>query len=48
MTGLIIGGVIVSVLGVKAEGQALESLAKPLTAEDADDAGSSRTARAAS
>ena len=33
---MIIGGVIESVLGVKAEGQALETLAKPLTAEDAE------------
>ncbi len=30
---MIIGGVVESVFGVKAEGQALESLAKPLTAE---------------
>ena len=45
---MIIGGVIESVLGVKAEGQTLESLAKPLTAEDADDAGSSQAAPATS
>ena len=36
---MIIGGVIECVLGVRAEGQALEALANPLTAEDA---GSSR------
>jgi len=36
--------VIESVLGVKAEGQTLESLAKPLTAED----GSSQAAPATS
>ncbi len=45
---MIIGGVIESVLGVKAEGQTLESLAKPLTAEDADADGSSQAAPATS
>ena len=45
---MIIGGVVESVFGVKAEGQSLESLARPLTAEDADDAGSSRAAPATS
>ncbi len=33
------GGLIEAVLGVKAEGQALENIAKPLTAEDAGEAG---------
>jgi hypothetical protein len=32
------GGIVEAFLGVKAEGQSLESIAKPLTAED-DDAG---------
>jgi hypothetical protein len=43
---MIIGGVVESVLGVKAEGQSLESLARPLTAEDTDDAGSDRVGSA--
>ena len=35
--GLMIGGgIVASFLGVKAEGQSLESIAKPLTAEDAE------------
>ncbi|MET0838237.1 MAG: MFS transporter [Marmoricola sp.] len=34
---MIAGGVIEIFLGVKAEGQSLENIAKPLTAEDADD-----------
>jgi MFS family permease len=33
-TLMIVGGVIEAVLGVKAEGQSLENIAKPLTAED--------------
>ena len=33
---MIIGGLVEVFLGVKAEGQALENIAKPLTAEDAD------------
>ncbi len=37
------GGVVEAFLGVKAEGQALENIAKPLTAEDAD-SGPGRTA----
>jgi MFS family permease len=31
------GGIVEAFLGVKAEGQSLESIAKPLTAEDDDD-----------
>ena len=45
---MIIGGMVESVLGVKAEGQSLESLARPLTAEDADDAESDKAASATS
>ena len=38
---MIIGGLAEVFLGVKAEGQSLENIAKPLTAEDADtDSGS--------
>jgi MFS family permease len=37
------GGVVEAVLGVKAEGQALESIAKPLTAEDTEPAGRTAT-----
>ncbi len=45
---MIAGGVVAVFLGVKAEGQALESIAKPLTAEDAaPDAASGADARAA-
>ena len=33
---MIIGGLAEVFLGVKAEGQSLENIAKPLTAEDAD------------
>ncbi|MDZ5621830.1 MFS transporter [Nocardioides bizhenqiangii] len=33
---MIIGGLVAAVLGVKAEGQSLESIARPLTAEDDD------------
>jgi MFS family permease len=36
---MVAGGIIEAFLGVKAEGQSLESLAQPLTAEDADTAG---------
>jgi MFS family permease len=35
---MIAGGIVAAFLGVKAEGQSLESIARPLTAEDADDA----------
>ena len=34
---MIVGGIVAAFLGVKAEGQSLESIAKPLTAEDAGD-----------
>ncbi len=34
---MIAGGIVEAVLGVKAEGKSLESIAQPLTAEDADD-----------
>ena len=34
---MIAGGVVAAFLGVKAEGQSLESIARPLTAEDVDD-----------
>jgi hypothetical protein len=33
------GGIVEAFLGVKAEGQSLESIAKPLTAEDAEQPG---------
>ena len=33
---MIVGGIVEAFLGVKAEGQSLESIAQPLTAEDAD------------
>jgi hypothetical protein len=36
---MIAGGIVAAFLGVKAEGKSLESLAQPLTAEDADDPG---------
>ncbi len=36
---MVIGGVVEIVLGVKAEGRSLESIAQPLTAEDADASG---------
>ena len=32
---MIAGGIVEAFLGVKAEGQSLESIAQPLTAEDA-------------
>ena len=34
---MVAGGIVAAFLGVKAEGQSLESLAQPLTAEDADE-----------
>jgi MFS family permease len=37
---MVIGGLVAAFLGVKAEGQSLESIAQPLTAEDAGDGGS--------
>ena len=33
---MVAGGIVAAFLGVKAEGQSLESIAKPLTAEDTD------------
>jgi MFS family permease len=36
---MIAGGIVEAFLGVKAEGQSLEDIAKPLTAEDADTGG---------
>jgi MFS family permease len=36
---MVAGGIVAAFLGVKAEGRSLESLAQPLTAEDADDPG---------
>ncbi len=41
---MIAGGVVAAFLGVKAEGQSLESIARPLTAED-DDTGTSSGSR---
>jgi MFS family permease len=38
------GGVVEAFLGVKAEGQSLENIAKPLTAEDEPQSGHGRTA----
>ena len=38
---MVAGGVVQAFLGVKAEGQSLESIAQPLTAEDADQDGGS-------
>src|SRR6478672_9349606 len=43
---MIAGGIVAAFLGVKAEGQSLESLAQPLTAEDADAEGTSDADRA--
>ena len=37
---MIAGGLVAAFLGVKAEGQSLESIARPLTAEDSDTGGS--------
>jgi MFS family permease len=39
---MVAGGIVAAFLGVKAEGKSLESLAQPLTAEDADDPGPTR------
>ena len=36
---MIAGGIVAAFLGVKAEGQSLESIAQPLTAEDAETGG---------
>src|SRR6476469_5016513 len=36
---MVAGGIVAAFLGVKAEGKSLESLAQPLTAEEADDPG---------
>jgi MFS family permease len=36
---MIAGGIVAAFLGVKAEGQALETIAQPLTAEDAETGG---------
>jgi MFS family permease len=36
---MVAGGIVEAVLGVKAEGRSLESIAQPLTAEDADEPG---------
>ncbi|MGZ4447052.1 MAG: MFS transporter [Nocardioides sp.] len=41
---MIAGGIVAAFLGVKAEGQSLESIAQPLTADDADNVGGDRTA----
>ena len=43
---MIAGGIVAAFLGVKAEGQSLESLAQPLTAEDAEATGPSDDDRA--
>ncbi len=43
---MVAGGLVEAFLGVKAEGQSLENLAKPLTAEDADADGAASPARA--
>jgi MFS family permease len=40
---MIAGGIVEAFLGVKAEGQSLESIAQPLTAEDADSGASGTT-----
>jgi hypothetical protein len=37
---MVIGGVVEALLGVKAEGRSLESIARPLTAQDAKSGGS--------
>ncbi len=36
---MIAGGIVEAFLGVKAEGKSLESIAQPLTAEDAEETG---------
>ena len=43
---MIAGGIVAAFLGVKAEGQSLESIAKPLTAEDAESGGRPAAAHA--
>ena len=43
---MIAGGIVAAFLGVKAEGQSLENIAQPLTAEDADSGPAERTAHA--
>ena len=43
---MIAGGVVAAFLGVKAEGQTLESIATPLTAQDADTPPRDKTAPA--
>ena len=40
------GGLVEAFLGVRAEGQSLERIAKPLTAEDAEQGGRPATAPA--
>ena len=42
---MIIGGLVAAFLGVHAEGESLESIAKPLTAEDAETEGGTDTDR---
>jgi MFS family permease len=42
---MIVGGVVEAFLGVRAEGQSLEDIARPLTAEDAETGGEPATAR---
>jgi MFS family permease len=42
-TLMVAGGIVAIFLGVRAEGQSLENIAKPLTAEDADDDATART-----
>ena len=41
---MVAGGVVEAFLGVKAEGQSLENIAKPLTAEEEEPAGGDRSA----
>ena len=38
------GGIVEAFLGVKAEGQSLENIARPLTAEEEPETGHGRTA----
>jgi MFS family permease len=40
---MVAGGIVAAFLGVKAEGQSLESIAKPLTVDDSDDAPGGRS-----
>jgi MFS family permease len=42
---MIVGGVVEAFLGVRAEGQSLEDIARPLTAEDAETGGEPAAAR---